>query len=215
MFCRVLLSPRPFLGQILCIRFLRSHVVWSGSTLGPAERLVCFIVSAHSSAFTVPVRLFPMTVSRSLWTGLHRSTGMYCVTLVVDNYLSYHFVYWLMNTHIFRRRQQFPLSICDFMVKFLYPLRSLSVVRFQIWKFLTGSEAISVSIFSLKKGWVGVTAGQALRVLMEYCVFHKIFLSLITSWTRDYTTPLVVLQHGTTISLRGQGSACPKSWPGV
>ena len=53
-----LLSPRPFLGQILCIRFLRSHVVWSGSTLGPAERLVCFIVSAHSSALTVPVRLF-------------------------------------------------------------------------------------------------------------------------------------------------------------
>ena len=111
--------------------------------------------------------------------------------------------------------EQFPLSICDFMVKFLYPLQRLSFVLFQIWNLPTGSETLSVSIFSLKKVWVGVTAGHALGVLMEYCVFHEIFLNLITSWTRDYKTSLVVLQHGTSISLRGQGSACPKSWPGV
>ena len=132
---------------------------------------------------------------------------MYCVTLVVDNYLSYHFVYWLMNTHIFRRRQQFPLSICDFMVKLLYPLRSLSVVRFQIWKFPTGSEAISVSIFSLKKGWVGVTAGQALSVLMEYFVFHKIFLSLITSWLYD---PSRCLTAWNNYQLTGTGISLPQ-----
>ena len=79
------------------------------------------------------------------------------------------------------------------MVKFLDPLRRLSFVLFQIWKFPTGSETLSVSIFSLKKVWVGVTAGYALGVLMEYCVFHEIFLNLITSWTRDYKTSLVVL----------------------
>ena len=94
------------------------------------------------------------------------------------------------------------MPLCAFMVNFL-SLPTTETIRFRFWEFPTGSEDLRFRSFLV------------LSVLIKSCVFHGFFFNLSTSLTRDYKTFLIVLQQGTTVSLRGWWTACPTSWPGV
>ena len=67
----------------------------------------------------------------SLWTGICLSPGLNCVTFSVVRYQSCYLVYSF--TH--KKNKHFLLSFCDFMVKFLCPLRRPSVISFRFLSF--------------------------------------------------------------------------------
>ena len=147
-FCRELRSPRPFLGQILHLRFLRSLVVWSRSTLGPVQvpslfhglRIQHCADRAWTDCFTVSLR-----------TGIRLSPGLFCVTSLVDLSHLCHFAFCFMNTYIFMRRHYIPISIVFMCLcsQFSLPITETSRHPFQFWKFFAWKWGPSLSLLSI------------------------------------------------------------------
>ena len=195
-FCRELRSPRPFLGQILCVRLLRSLVVWSRSTLGRSKRLSLFhglrtqhcadrawprLFHGLSLDRHPPVSGFVLVHNRMVIVALHRTMDygnlLSCHVPVLLPFLFFHrHPYVCDNTHI-------NIFYCHYVI---YGQISLPITK-----------------------TFRHTSGQVLNVLMKSCVFHVFFFNIITSLTHVYQTFLVVLQHGTTVRLRGGRAAYP------
>ena len=117
---------------------------------------------------------------------------------------------------MFMRRHYRTISI---VIMWFYDQFSLPITetfRHPFWIFRSEVRSFGLVFFCKERGrGVWVTSCQVLSVLMKSCVVHGFFFNLSTSLTRDYKTFIVVLQHGTTVRLRGGWPAYPYRWPGV
>ena len=101
-------------------------------------------------------------------------------------------------------------AIPAYVIKTCVTWHEISGTRY--WGFVSPKLHVSRHI-----GTNNIVGGSIKRgsVWMKSCFFTYFSLTSVRHWPVIIRPFLTVLQHGTTVHLRGQWTACPTSWPGV